>query len=67
MLGICPHCKIELNKPPFNKRNTNEVMLTLNYRKMVEGGEKLKDFIEAGFCELCKAKVKDKKEQQEKG
>lgn len=64
MIGICPHCKIRLDKPPFNKRDTNEVMLTINYRKLIENGEKLKGFDELGYCELCKATKKDAEEQK---
>ena len=59
MLGICPNCKIKLKEPPFNDRETNEVMLILNYRKLVENKIILKPLEQLGFCELCKAKKED--------
>lgn len=64
MIGICPHCKIKLDKPPFSKRNTNEVLLTLDYRKKVENNINLKSFDELGYCELCRATKKDKESQK---
>ena len=63
MLGICPNCKIKLKEPPFNGRDTNEVMLVLTYRDILESGKTLKSIDEAGFCELCNAKKEDLEEQ----
>jgi hypothetical protein len=65
MIGICPNCKIKLKEPPFNNRETNEVMVTLSYRKLIEQGIKLRNIAELGFCEICKATLKDLKEQEE--
>ncbi len=67
MIGRCPHCKIDLNKPPFNGRNTNEVVLTLNYRNKVENNEKLESVEKMGYCELCNAKLEDLEEQEKSG
>ena len=64
MIGICPHCKINLAQPPFNGRTTNEVMLTIDYRKIIENNLKLKNFKNLGYCELCKATKKDHEEQK---
>lgn len=65
MLGICPNCKIKLNKPPFNERERNEVILVINYRKMVESKKKPKSIEESGFCELCNAKKEDLEVQKD--
>jgi len=64
MIGLCPHCKIILDKPPFNKRDTNEVILTLKYRKIVENNIFLKNFEDIGYCELCHATKRDKYDQE---
>jgi len=66
MLGICPNCKIKLKEPPFNKRNTNEVMLVLAYRDLVETGKIPKKIEELGYCELCNAKKEDLERQKGK-
>ncbi len=63
MLGICPNCKIKLKEPPLNGRDTNEVMLVLTYRDILESGKVLKSIDELGYCELCNAKKEDLKEQ----
>lgn len=64
MIGLCPNCSIKLKEPPFNNRETNEVMITLLYRKLVESGKKLKNIAEFGYCEICKATLEDLKEQR---
>lgn len=64
MMGTCPHCGIRLKEPPKNKRETNEVMLVIAYRKIIEAGLKLKDLAELGYCQLCKATLKDIEEQK---
>lgn len=63
MIGLCPNCSIKLKEPPFNDRETNEVMITLSYRKLIESGTKLRKINELGYCEVCKAKIQDLKEQ----
>ncbi len=64
MMGICPNCKIRLKEPPFNGRETNEVVLTLKYRKFVENKSKLNNIEDLGYCELCNASKEDIKEQK---
>jgi len=64
MLGICPNCKIRLKEPPFNDRDTNEVMLVIKYRDIVENGSLPKSVEELGYCELCNAKKEDLDEQR---
>jgi hypothetical protein len=64
MLGICPNCKIKLKEPPFNGRDTNEVMLVIKYRDAVENGNILKSMNDLGYCELCNAKKEDVEEQK---
>ena len=59
MIGICPSCGINLKEPPFNNRETNEVMLTLKYRDLVENNEPLNSIEKAGYCQLCNASLKD--------
>jgi hypothetical protein len=59
MIGKCPNCGIQLSIPPFEGRQRNEVLLTLEYRKMIESNAKFKPVEEIGHCELCNAKVKD--------
>ncbi len=59
MLGICPNCKIKLKEPPFNNRETNEIILILNYRKNIENKIHFRAVEEKGFCELCRATKKD--------
>lgn len=64
MLGICPNCKIRLKEPPFNGRETNEMLLILGYRRFVEKNVSLKSLEDLGYCELCKAKKEDLEEQK---
>lgn len=64
MLGICPNCKIRLKEAPFNERKTNEVMLVLAYRDIIESGKSPKSIGELGYCELCNAKKRDLEEQK---
>ena len=64
MLGICPNCKIKLKEPPFDERDTNEVMLIIRYRDIIENGSTLKPIDELGYCELCKAKKEDLEAQK---
>ena len=59
MIGICPHCKIELKKPPFNNRETNELLIVMNYRSKIDNNIKIKSIDEVGYCEVCNAKVED--------
>ena len=63
MIGICPSCGIKLKEPPFNNRETNEVVLTLRYRDLVENNESLPSIEKAGYCVLCNAQIADLKEQ----
>ena len=64
MIGKCPHCEIELKKPPFNNREINEVMIVLIYRQLVESGDKIENIKSTGFCKVCRATVEDLKEQK---
>ena len=64
MLGICPNCKIKLKEPPFNDRDTNEVMLVIKYRDIIESGNNPRSIDELGYCELCKAKKSDLEAQK---
>lgn len=64
MLGICPNCKIDLSKPPFDTKEISEMMLILNYRKLIEKGMKPKSVDELGHCELCKSTKKDIEKQK---
>ena len=64
MLGICPNCKIRLKDPPYNERDTNEVMLVITYRNLVETGKIPKSIDEIGYCELCNAKKQDLESQK---
>ena len=59
MIGTCPSCGINLKEPPFNNRETNEVVLTLKYRDLVENKEPFKSIEKAGYCQLCNASLKD--------
>ena len=64
MLGICPNCKIELKKLP-NKNEISEMMLILNYRKLIDNGEKPKSIDELGYCEICRTTKKEIEEMKE--
>jgi|APSaa5957512622_1039677.scaffolds.fasta_scaffold76772_1 hypothetical protein len=59
MIGTCPSCGINLKEPPFNSRETNEVVLTLKYRDLVENKESSPSIEKAGYCKLCNASLKD--------
>ena len=63
MIGKCPLCGIKLKEPPFNNRETNEVVITLRYRDLVENNSSLPSVEQAGYCEICDAKLKDIEEQ----
>jgi hypothetical protein len=64
MIGKCPGCGISLKEPPFNNRETNEVVLTLRYRGLVEDKQAVPSVEKAGYCMLCNAQIKDLKEQK---
>ena len=63
MIGRCPHCGIELKEPPFNERETNEVMVTMVYRGFIDKRIPIKPVGELGYCEICRAKKEDLEEQ----
>lgn len=63
MIGICPSCGINLKEPPFNNRETNEVVLTLKYRDLVENNKPNPSIEKAGYCQLCNASLKDLQSQ----
>lgn len=65
MIGRCPHCGISLKEPPFNGRETNEVVITLRYRNIVENNIPLMTVDQKGYCDVCKANLRDIKEQVE--
>ena len=64
MIGKCPNCDINLKKAPFNGRNVNEVMLTLKYRDLVESNTKIESIENAGYCQICDAKLADLESQK---
>jgi len=59
MIGKCPHCGISLSQPPFENRNTNEVLLTLRYRDFIDNNKPIPTVEQKGYCEICNAKLKD--------
>ncbi|MFA5259167.1 MAG: hypothetical protein WC979_06675 [Candidatus Pacearchaeota archaeon] len=59
MLGICPNCKIRLDIPPFDNRETNEVILVLSYRKLIDSNASLKSIDDLGYCQVCNARKSD--------
>lgn len=63
MIGRCPHCGIKLKEPPFNWRQTNEVLLTLKYRELVENKIQIIPIGKKGYCEICNATLEDVEEQ----
>jgi len=65
MIGICPHCGINLKEPPINNRETNEVMIVLIYRKFIESDNKLPSLEETGKCVVCNATIEDVLKQSE--
>jgi len=64
MIGKCPHCGIDLNLPPINKRETNEVMIVMLFRSKIDNNDKLKPIEVLGYCEICNATIDDLKEQK---
>ena len=64
MIGKCPSCGIYLKEGPFGERNTNEVVLTLKYRDIVENRKIIPSIEEAGYCLLCNATIDDHKKQK---
>ncbi len=64
MIGKCPNCSISLTHPPFDNRNTNEVMLTLKYRGFVDGNKAIPTMEKKGYCEICDAKLEQLKNQK---
>ena len=64
MIGKCPHCRILLKEAPFGERITNEVMLTLMYRDLIENNRSLPSMEQKGYCVLCKATKMDHKKQK---
>jgi len=65
MIGICPHCKIDLKQQPFGKRETNEMLIVMNYRRILESKSELKNISELGYCEVCNATTEDINIQKE--
>lgn len=65
MIGKCPHCKIALKARPFTDRETNEVMLTMAYRRLVENNTIIEPLEQVGYCKLCNAKQADLEAQKE--
>ena len=63
MIGRCPNCGISLKEPPFNDRETNEVVITLRYRGYVDSGKSIATVEKKGYCDVCNANVADMKEQ----
>lgn len=63
MIGRCPSCGIGLKDPPFNNRETNEVVITLRYRNFVENNKSMASVEKKGYCDICNANIKDLKEQ----
>ncbi len=63
MIGVCPHCGISLKHPPHNDRETNEVMIVLIYRRLIESGDDLQTLKETKKCVVCNATAEDLVEQ----
>lgn len=64
MIGTCPNCGIKLKEPPFENRETNEVVITLKYRWLIDNNIKLKPIEENGSCEICEASSEAIKKQK---
>lgn len=64
MIGKCPHCNIDLKKPPQSNRETNEMIVIMNYRRILDTGGKPKKIDDLGYCEVCNATKKDHEKQQ---
>jgi len=56
-MGKCPACGINLKEPPFDKRETNEVLLTLKFRDFADNNKKMVSIEKAGYCEICDASL----------
>jgi hypothetical protein len=65
MIGICPNCGINLKEPPHNSRETNEVMIVLIYRRLIESDKGVPPLKETGKCAVCNASAEDLIEQAE--
>ena len=63
MIGNCPHCGIKLKEPPFDNRETNEVLITLRYRYFLDNNKKILSVEKAGYCEICDASLESIKGQ----
>ncbi|MEK6830780.1 MAG: hypothetical protein AABX77_02025 [Nanoarchaeota archaeon] len=55
MIGKCPNCGIKLKEAPFGNRETNEVVLTLKYRELIDNHIKINSTEKGGCCEICGA------------
>lgn len=64
MIGKCPHCGIKLKEPPFNDRETNEILITLKYRSYRDKDIKIPSIEKIGYCDVCNASKKDIKMQR---
>jgi len=59
MIGKCPNCGIKLKHPPYNNRETNEMLITLKYRSYKDKNLKIPSIEEIGYCDVCKASKED--------
>ena len=59
MIGICPNCGIRLKEPPYNERETNEILVVMIYRAKLDKKIPIKPIEELGFCEICRARIED--------
>ena len=64
MIGKCPNCNIDLKKPPLSDRETNEMIVIMNYRKILDNGGRPKSLDDLGYCEVCNATMKDHEKQK---
>ena len=65
MIGKCPNCGINLKEPPFENRETNEVVITLKYRGFIDNNRPMDSIEKKGYCDVCDAKIDDLKKQNE--
>jgi len=65
MIGKCPNCSINLKEPPFENRETNEVVITLKYRSFIDNDRSLDSIEKKGYCDICNAKINDLQKQNE--
>jgi len=65
MIGKCPNCGINLKEPPFENRETNEVVITLKYRGFIDNNRSMDSIEKKGYCDICDAKIDDLKKQNE--